>query len=459
MGVIAEAVKTFFGKAPPQIATPQFGEVGFADPMALFGRKSGIFEVYNPDELFTRKGLGIIDRMVRDDQVKAALAFKKASVLAAGYDIELPETAPEDWEVGVFITDVLKRMEGKFAWKCRELLTALDYGYSVSEKIWERRDNMIVLKNIKTRKPHDFIFIQDPHGETMGLRQMGMDMPIDKFIIYSFESQFSNPYGRSDLVASYRPWWLKDNAYKWMSMLLERLGVPPIFALYNPNAIQGQTRDELKNILSRLQGATTGIIPRGKPDDLELWTPELAGQVATVFTPAIDMLDRHISRGLLMPGQLGLGAENNQVGSYAKSRTHFDVYMLIVESIRGDLEDLIQEQVIEPLVNLNFPAVLREDMPRFRFLPIKDETRVDILTAWAVLVNGKIVKPTSDDEARIRELTGMPEREASEDEEYGVPTPTQQPDDVDDEVAGNGRGKYTLTDRQFDRLLVRIAGE
>ena len=55
-----------------------------------------------------------------------------------------------------------------------------------------------------------------------------------KFALWSYNSAFGNPYGQSDLEGCYRAYILEDNTYRFLGMYLERLGIPPWIALYNP---------------------------------------------------------------------------------------------------------------------------------------------------------------------------------------------------------------------------------
>jgi phage gp29-like protein len=59
-------------------------------------------------------------------------------------------------------------------------------------------------------------------------------------------------------------------------------------------------------------------------------------------------------------------------------RVHLQVFLLQLEAIRRDLADtVVNEQIIKPLVSLNFGAV---DLPRFEFEP----------TPLSVFVTGQI---------------------------------------------------------------------
>ena len=410
-------------QTPPK---PLEGEFAFADPRRLF--PGGAFTQYNPSWLVGRKGLQIFDQMRRDDQIKAALAFKKHSILATGWTVTSPEGEPEDWEPTAFVRWVLDNLDkgepggGTVDGDLYEIMTALDYGVSVTEKIWLALKTgpwagRICLTALKTRAPHDFTFEQDECGRFKpdGLLQAGNTavkdgrLPMDKFVLWTYQPRFGNPYGVSDLEAAYRAWWIKDNAYKWLAILLERLGIPPVFGLYNPNRYSPAQIDDLKKIFQNLQAATFGILPRPEPGALDFWSPELAGQATRVFVPALDMLNKDLARALLMPGLLGITPDAQQ-GSFARARVHFDVFLLVIEALRKELETVVMmHQVVKPLVDLNFPGVAA--YPKWAFLPLTEEIRADLLERWAILIGARVVTPQAEDEAHIRAILKFPERQ------------------------------------------------
>src|SRR5262245_7975527 len=189
--------------------------------------------------------------MRRDDQVKAALAFKKHAVITSGWRVSSPEGKNPDWEPTRFVDWSLRHLDPTEVGSATldadlyEILSCLDYGFSVTEKIWEPIEvgpwkDYVGLKALKTRAPTDIQFEQDQFGNLSpnGIVQPsntvlpGGRLPRSKFVIMSYQSQFSNAYGTSDLEAAYFPWWSKTNTQKWLAMLMERLGIPPIFGLY-----------------------------------------------------------------------------------------------------------------------------------------------------------------------------------------------------------------------------------
>lgn len=416
---LIDRVKGMFQTAPapvPPLLRGLTQEVAYADPYRLFS--DGTTQ-YNPSVLVTRQGLQVFDKMRQDDQVKAALAFKKHALLSSGWEVVSPKGQSEDWEVRMFVVDMLKSLDGTLYEALYAILSALDYGYSVTEKIFVEEENRLALKRLKTCKPHSFEFISDEYGNLTELRQsktfsgyafgQGQPLPMDKFILFSNQKEFGNHYGISDLEAAYRPWLIKDNSYKWLSMALERRGIPALFALYDAGKYHPAIIRDLKDVLTNLQASTVGVIPRTEKDSLEFYEPKTIADTKNIFTDCINMFNNDISRALLMPGLLGVTSDGAE-GSYARSKVHFDVFIMLVNFLRQRLEDGVMfEQVIRPLVDLNFPGV--RDYPIFRFLPISEDNQLDLLDKWVELTKVGAVGMTKEDEAHVRQIVKFPERQ------------------------------------------------
>ena len=446
--------------APARDTSAPRGELAYADPRRLFPGAQP-FATYNPSTLVGQRGLQVFDEMRRDDQVKAALAFKKFACLSTGWQVQSPEGKDPNWEPTRFARWVLQHMDPSeigaptLESDLYAILSGLDYGFSVTEKIWDPIEygpwaGYVGLKALKTRAPHSITFSQDEFGNLMpdGVLQqvnsnMGGRMPRDKFVLYSYQSMFSNPYGTSDLEAAYTPWWLKYNGQKWLAMLLERYGIPPIFALYDPSKYTGPGNASLENlmkIMTNLQAATSATIPRpssstASQPSLEFWVPDQAGANATrIFLPSLERWDKSIARSILMPDLLGMTSDTSQ-GSYARAQVHFDVFLLVVESIRHDLEQIVMcHQVMKPLLDINFPSL--DEYPVWTFLPLTDDLRLELLKQWNDLVTGGVVVPQENDEKHIRRLTKFPEKDPSAPLAEGPPKPlppSPSPDEPKDD--------------------------
>lgn len=408
-------------------------EVALSDPLSIFPGS----EPYNPSKLVGRKGFKLFDEMSNDEQLKMALDFKRQTVIGAGWQIKSPGDLPDDWEPTAFVQEQLDNLTGTFEQALLEIMSSFDYGFSVTEKVYLPDGNRINLEALKTRAPHSFYFKQDEYGNIDALQQeqgfRRRDMPIEKFIVYTYQGRFGNPYGRSDFEAAYRSWWLKTNVYKWMGMYLERYGIPPIAAFTDTN-LGNEKLTILQNILKNMQAATSIVLPFGVGDDkgVELWTPEnTSNQAGEVFIPVLDKLDRDMARAILVPGLLGVTPDET-LGSQAKARVSFDAFMLMVEFLRKQVaETVITEQLIRPLVEMNFNVT---EYPVFEFLPISDEDMVETFKTWAELAKSSVVSKGEDDEAYIRASLGMPELVETEEPMEDEP-PEDDPEEDDEEMA------------------------
>ena len=420
---------------PPSKASLERAEA-YVDPSRLISAQ--MFVPYNPSVLVTRKGLSVFDMMSMDEQVKASLGFKVMAALAGGWEVVSPGDEEDDWEVTTFVRDAFTHFPGGWDSALRKFMRALRYGYSVTEKVYAERDKgplkgKLVLDRLVELKPHYIDFECDASGKVLAIRQMptagqtnqGL-FPPEKFVHYAYDREFENAYGKSDLEAAYRAWWVKDNAYKFLAMLLERYGIPPLFALYNPDHYPGANLEELKKVVRNIQAATMGIIPRATKDSLEMWSQDLSAGSHELFIAAMARFDADISKALLQPSLIGFSQESGNQGaqsggSLARSNTSWDSFMLVVRALQADVAaSAINAQVIPQMCDLNFPNL--QAYPEFRFVRLDDDAELELFTLWKDLVAGKIVNRIEDDETHIRKSLGMPENDS--------PTLEELPGDV-----------------------------
>lgn len=422
---VSNFFKSFAAATPaPQVAPAELtGQLLYANPRV---QTSSGFR-YNANLLVQRKTMRVYDEMRRDEQIKAALNLKKQFVIASGWEVVSPEGQDDDWEVTQFVSDCFEDMGEEFDRALLQILSALDFGFSVTEKIYAYRNadrdewnGKLCLDCLKTVAPHDIQFYTDPFGNLMpdGIRQMGnvqpKPFPTDKFVVFPWQMEFGNWYGDSDLNACHRAWLLKDQAYQWLGIGLERFGVPPTYMSYDPSAVPSEVVTALKGALTNIQAASVMLFPRGKSkDSLTMEWPEQAGQVPTVFIPTLDMLDKAMAKALLMPGLLGLSPDN-KYGSRSNGSTHFDVFLLVIEHARELLASgVINDQLVRELVDLNYAGV--DKYPIFRFKPLGDDVKADRLTLWGILTDQGVVQSTPADEEYTRERLEFPTREEAQD--------------------------------------------
>ncbi|HET7558875.1 MAG TPA: DUF935 family protein [Limnochordia bacterium] len=322
---------------------------------------------YNPDSLVGQKGLGVYDKMLTDDQIKASLTLKKIALLKSGWDIEPASEDQADIDVAEYVRYVLEHLSGTFERDLLEIMTALDYGYSVSEIVWEiiaggPYKGKVGIQAIKTRRPHGWQFVADKHNNLRQLVQHTADgdLTLDpaKFAIYTYGGQWGNHYGRSDLREAYRAWWSKDFIIKAWNIFLDKYGQPTPIGKYAQGA-KPTDITKLETVLDSMQTASSITLPEGL--SIELLEAMRGGQAG--YEAAIDKYDKMIARALLLPEMMGFVERSG--GSYNLGEHQFDLFGSVIEFLGGEIaESVVNEQLVRRLVDYNFTV---DKYPRFHF--------------------------------------------------------------------------------------------
>lgn len=377
---------------------PAFPEKDIPDPEGILFQEvtrsdSSLFDKYqyqpyNPDELFQKKGnYDIYDEARADDQISAVLTLKKLLILDSEWSVDVEggsESTQE--EVKEFFEFNLKEgLPEVFERKLFEILVAMDYGFSMTERIFGMDGGKIFLKDLKTRAPHGFEFDQDKHGNITEIRQDGAEglFPVDpvKFIHYIHNGEFQNPYGQSEInLGVYTAWWSKGAIRKFWNIYLERFGMPTVMGSY-PQAMV-QHKDILKKILKNIQ-AKTSIV---KPDEFIVELLQQTGKGGeTDFQKAINHYNMTIARKMLVPDLVGFGGDEISGGSYALGKEHFGIFYTVIEQERRRLEAQINKSIIKPLTFWNWGNSVTA---KFNFHLVDEYRKEKDLNLWLQAVNG-----------------------------------------------------------------------
>jgi phage gp29-like protein len=398
----------------PEQASALLREIAVADPR--YGlHQSGFFRQihYNPDDLIGRRGLKIYTQMRRDEQIKAALSTKKFATIASGWEIVIDDDNKDrkDLEdMKRFVEFSAREMSGTVEVWLRDAMTALDYGYSISEPTYQLCEygewkGFYTWKALKVRRPDQIEFEQDQFGNLSenGVLQGQKRLPAKRFAIYSYRKEFDNLYGTSDLREAYRAWFCKDTLIKYMAMALERYG-HPIPVAKTTTTLGDADKALLLSMLQNLQARTALIIPATIELDFHQPDPRAAAQ----FIPALNKLDEWIAMAILMPNLIGMGGGATEEGSLARSETEFDTFLWVVEQLRAELTEFINDRIIKVLLDLNFNV---EDgiYPQFKFRELTHERKLQILDLYNKALAATAVTKTREDEETYRAMAGFPE--------------------------------------------------
>lgn len=423
--------------------TPPSDEQAWSEDSRLYSHLS--WEKYNPDDLIGTKGYGIYNKMMQDDQVKAAVNFKRGAITSRDWFFELDTEELSDAEIELRVglcERIIEKMEGSFTDKLFGILSGMYNGFSMTEKLYDfieyEGKSWVGVRNLKLKPFDTFFFYPDAYGnlertvQKIGAQEIEVDQP--RFIHFVQNPEIDDHYGGSELRAAYRHWWSKDNVIKFRNMWLERHASG--FTTIKPSKEGGvqikpgtQLYTTLQNILSNMSGSTGIILPSG----LEMDQANPNNNVA--FREAIEDYDLAIARALLVPNLMGV-TPSGQTGSYSQSDTQLEAFFWTLEQDTRRLEDTLNEQLWRDLAQYNFGD---DAWPKFRFKPMTKSQMYKLVKTWQDLVSSGAVKHSDTDESHLRELLGFPEI-GEVDAPAVQPPPGQFPpsDQAGDEQQENG---------------------
>lgn len=399
----------------------------------------------NPDPVIRKKGIQIYKEMMEDDQIKACIEIRKQSRLSTPWNVvSADDSSTEANMYKDYILHIFERMEGTVENSLYEIYSAVEHGFSISEMVFELIpdgpfEGLMGIKAIKTRDPLHYDFKTDVFGNLLGIVYSGVGanllpasggsqptygpmqgqssmqsgfgnnsnpFPKDKFIIYSYNSQFGNWYGRSDLLAAFRSWLSKKHTMKFWNIWLERYAAPFPVITVDPDQIQKKgVMNELDNFIKNLSAKAGIRVPKGVTIDIK----EGTAARSKVYEDAIEAHNRFMAHAILIPNLLGLSGNQGSGqagGSYALGQKQFDMFFWVLEKMGRDTsEDIIGEQIIKRLLNLSYPNVDPKLYPRFVYEAI-DETSMDARSKIVkLLADGGFINPA---ESWVREFLTIP---------------------------------------------------
>jgi len=390
------------GKAPLEETAPAYGYtslIGMLAPVHLAG-----------DLPPGANGYTTYRRMQNDPQVKACLSTKKFAVLSRGWEVHPADLTPEAAAIAEFCRWTLADMKGSILDTLYSVMDALALGVSITEINYKILDDgpyagKIGLASLKSKNPEIFFFDVDSFLNLHALRIAGGDLlPPDKFLIYSYQPQYENPLGTSDLRAAYQSWYIKEQIVKWWAKFLEKFGLPTVVGSYDAKNMYGidQQRAFLTTLMQVHNESAIAL-----PSDMEIKLLEAQRALDAGFDEAVSYCDRSIAKSIL--GET-LTADSSAHGStYALGQVHMDVLSFYLQKLQRDLEETVMtEQLLQRLVAYNYPP--GTPCPSFRLGKIDDGKLQTATALISSLITGGVVAPS---EPWIRSYLGIPAAEQS----------------------------------------------
>jgi phage gp29-like protein len=398
---------------------------------------------YLPELSFPRS-IAVYTRMRRSDATVQALELAiTLPIRATDWDVRPASDDPTAKEATDLVYDNLfGGMTHTFDDFLRDALLALFYGFTIFEKVFEERDDYIVWRKFAPRHPQTIErFLFDETGGLAGVRQVGfdpqgrfrqVDIPIEKLLVFIWRRELGNPYGVSVLRAAYKHWFLKDLAYKLQAIALERWAVGiPVGKV--PAGTSEQDKQTFLQMLEAMRGHERAAMVLPEDYSVELIGAEAGQRANQAFVEAIQHHDTMIVKAVLAQFlNLGMG----DVGSWALSRDHSQLFLMGLNSVAQWFADHINRYAIPQLCRLNFGEDFT-DFPELTFADLRLVLQREVLAeAISKLVQTGILTPDRSLQEWVRDVFDLPPLPEEQPEEVELPAP----ETATDGTRGGGRG-------------------
>jgi phage gp29-like protein len=372
-------------------------------------------------------------RLETDDEVFGALETRRDACINTSWRLE-----PGQGQVVDFFYDEIRKWGSQImsiAW------TAVPYGYSVGEIVYQRDGGRIVPAKVE-EKPIEWFRVDKAGtlrfvGADAGARNSEGD-PVDttlKFLFTRHRPTYKQPYGEAVLSRVYWPWYFRHNGWRFWGQFLERFGMPLLIGkVSDPRSFVALMKElGIDSVIAVNQTSEVTAVPvtgQGEFKDFEA------------------VVCRRIQKAIL--GQT-LTTDAASSGSYALGQVH--------ELVRQDrrLADIrivsdTMQRWINAMTALNFPAA---EPPQF----VMEDGRgleADRATRDAALANAGIAKFSEDYLRRVYDF-----------EEGDVAVPADKPiapalsAGAKSFAAGHpfARRRFTAQQEQIDRLAENAIGD
>jgi hypothetical protein len=318
------------------------------------------------------------------------------------------------------------------------------YGYSVSEFVWKPIDGIWQLLKIKPKPSWNFDFRVDRNDELkLVVHQDDMQQFLKpaRFVIGTWPLlQNGNYYGISDLQSI-------EHDVKLIERLEAALGQGGTFNAYKPlisHISINIGEDEYKKIQEDILNLNTSAIatfPQGQDDEgktqkaveFEVIDDRASQYALESLWNFISELIKRVNRALGIPDDLGqVTAER---GSFARSKTQFNMYIATVEKCQAWLEN-VANRVVQTIIYYNYNNLPKDYLwPTWSFDSIEEEFDEMKARYFETLIKSGII---NSDEPFIREAFEFPpadnEELEMETEEDIVEVPDEDEEMIEDEL-------------------------
>jgi hypothetical protein len=397
-------------------------------------------------------------KMMNDAAVDVSMRAAKTPILGAEFFVKPASDDPLDMEIAEFIVaNLMEGMSAPFLNSLEDILHMYEDGYSVAEKVYERRNwapkqsrsgantkQFVMLKKLGIRPISTIQEIEyDDNGGPVRIIHNAIQadktveekkLEISKVVIFTFNKQGGNVEGKSLLRTAYPHWYYKTHMYKIDAIQKERhsLGIPrgKILSGFKPT-----DRPILQRLLRNLRSNEESFFIELPTFEIDFVKPEGGGELPD----ALESATHH--NGMIMMNVLGqfivMGTAGGNSGGRATAGTQADMFMKSLKYVANYICQCINMYIIPELVVWNYPT---NRFPKLQVRNIGETRDLQMLaSALGNLFSQKALTPDLETENQLRDVFDLISKPAGS---YVQPTDVKT--EVPVEGKSNGKSKGSI---------------
>lgn len=373
-----------------------------------------------------------VDEMMNDATIATGMQFVRMMLSRVKWKVEAPNGATDSQkEKAKFIETCMHDMEHTWQSFITEVTNYIPYGFQVHEKVFRKRlktagskfnDGLVGWRKLPVRSQNtiaEWKFSEDGR-DILGLKQSTryitsatapyintgkdayIDIPRQKFLLFTSDSRLGDPTGRSPLKAVWQQWRYRQELEK-----LEAIGVGRdlggIPTAYLPSAYMSADAspdkkavfDMIKKITANLhQNAQSGL---ALPSDVDPETKQklfdfklLSSDSASKYNTS-DLIKRINTILLIALNADVLAMGSDKVGSFSLAGAKTSLSALMLEYRLREIQDVINNDLIPHTFRMN--GWTDTEFPEIRYTEF-DEVELEELSKFVqrIASQGLIVK-------------------------------------------------------------------
>ncbi|KSZ59674.1 hypothetical protein Z045_05760 [Rhodococcus pyridinivorans KG-16] len=383
-------------------------------------------------ELRGRQLMRTIEEMRRGDAtIQAGLKAVKYPIVAAEWYAD-PGGDEKDDQVAAELIEHNFREILNWEHTLQEILTMLDFGFSVFEIVLDTRvvDGVerIVVTKLAYRK-QTTIEAWQTEDKKPGITQRRSDgsavsIPLEKLMVFTHQQEGDNWEGISILRSSYQDWYFKKTLTKIEAIGHERQALGVLKIKY-PKGASKELRNQAAQAAQNVRANERAYIE--EPDGWDIDFMDMKANTTKDPREAIAYHDRQILKNMSVQ-YIDIGSQGTS-GSFSASTDQRKLLELQDQAIAKQIAAKINETVVKLICDLNFNL---STYPKWTVGKIGDENVVELSDAIAKFTTAKLLTPNDQDEEHVRKLLRFPAMPEGEEVDRTVKEEVKDKDVADD---------------------------